>query len=110
MVDRHRIVNADDFGDSTSINRGSLDFHTGGVVTGTSLMVTGRAVAEAFSMSRDPPRVGIGLHWHVGGVKTIAHSTRRTWRRCATRGAGRLMPATAARRLRAPGAARGRGA
>ena len=64
---KYLIINADDFGASTGINRGILECHTRGVVTSTSLMVTGRAVAEAVSMSRDCPGLGVGLHWDVWG-------------------------------------------
>ena len=38
-----------------------------GVVTSTSLMVTGRAAAKAAAMSRDCPKLSIGLHWDVWG-------------------------------------------
>lgn len=64
---KYLIVNADDFGQAAGINRGILECHTRGVVTSTSLMVTGRAVEEAVSMSRDHPLLGIGLHWDVWG-------------------------------------------
>ena len=64
---RHLIVNADDFGASAGVNRGILECHTRGVVTSTSLMVTGGAVDEAVSMSRDHPELAIGLHWDVWG-------------------------------------------
>jgi predicted glycoside hydrolase/deacetylase ChbG (UPF0249 family) len=66
-VDKYLIVNADDFGASTGINRGILEAHTRGVVTSTSLMVTGRAVGEAVAMSRDHLALAIGLHWDVCG-------------------------------------------
>ncbi len=61
------IVNADDFGASTGVNQGILECHTRGVVTSTSLMVTGRAVDEAVAISRDHPALAIGLHWDVWG-------------------------------------------
>jgi chitin disaccharide deacetylase len=61
------IFNADDFGQSPGINRGILECHTRGVVTSASLMVTGRALAEAVSMSRDHPALSLGLHWDVWG-------------------------------------------
>ncbi|MGH7179445.1 MAG: ChbG/HpnK family deacetylase [Tepidisphaeraceae bacterium] len=63
----HVIFNADDFGASQGINRGIMDAHVRGVVTSTSLMVTGRAAGEAVAMSRDCPKLGIGLHWDVWG-------------------------------------------
>jgi predicted glycoside hydrolase/deacetylase ChbG (UPF0249 family) len=61
------IFNADDFGQASGINRGILECHVQGVVTSASLMVTGRDVAEAVSMSRDHPELAIGLHWDVWG-------------------------------------------
>lgn len=61
------IFNADDFGASTGVNRGILECHTRGILTSTSLMVTGRAVDEAVAMSRDHPRLAVGLHWDVWG-------------------------------------------
>jgi chitin disaccharide deacetylase len=64
---KNLIFNADDFGASTGVNRGILDCHAHGVVTSTSLMVTGRAVREAVSMSRDYPALAVGLHWDVWG-------------------------------------------
>jgi predicted glycoside hydrolase/deacetylase ChbG (UPF0249 family) len=64
---KHVIFNADDFGASPGINRGILESHTRGVVTSTSLMVTGRAVREAVAMARDHPGLAVGLHWDICG-------------------------------------------
>jgi len=61
------VVNADDFGYSSGINRGILDCHERGVVTSTSCMVTGPAVDEAAAMSSENPELSIGLHWDVFG-------------------------------------------
>jgi predicted glycoside hydrolase/deacetylase ChbG (UPF0249 family) len=66
-MSKYLIINADDFGASTGVNRGILECHTHGVVTSTSLMVTGRAVHEAASISRDHPALAVGLHWDVCG-------------------------------------------
>jgi predicted glycoside hydrolase/deacetylase ChbG (UPF0249 family) len=65
--DRFVIINADDLGASTGINRGIIECHSQGVVTSASLMVTGRAVREAVSLSRDFPSLSIGLHFDVWG-------------------------------------------
>jgi chitin disaccharide deacetylase len=66
-TEKYLIVNADDFGASVGVNRGILDCHRNGIVTSASLMVTGRAVAEAVAMSRNCPGLSIGLHWDVWG-------------------------------------------
>jgi predicted glycoside hydrolase/deacetylase ChbG (UPF0249 family) len=64
---RQLIVNADDFGETAGINRGIVQCHREGVVTSTSLMVTGRAVAEAVELSQENPRLSVGLHFDVWG-------------------------------------------
>jgi predicted glycoside hydrolase/deacetylase ChbG (UPF0249 family) len=64
---RRLIVNADDFGASSGTNRGIVECHTRGVLTSTSMMVTGAAVDEAVELSRAHPRLAIGLHWDVVG-------------------------------------------
>lgn len=61
------IVNADDFGASTGINRGIIESHQRGIVTSTSFMTTGRAVDEAVRLSRENPDLSIGLHFDVWG-------------------------------------------
>jgi predicted glycoside hydrolase/deacetylase ChbG (UPF0249 family) len=67
MNERYLIFNADDFGASHGVNRGIIDCHTKGVLTSTSLMVTGRAVDEAIELSKSHPNLAIGLHWDVWG-------------------------------------------
>lgn len=66
-MEKYLIVNADDFGASTGVNQRILECHTRGVVTSASLMVTGRAVGKAVSMSHDHPELAVGLHWDVWG-------------------------------------------
>jgi len=59
---KYLIVNADDFGASSGINKGILEAHERGVLTSTSLMVNMPAAAEAVRASRDYPGISIGLH------------------------------------------------
>jgi predicted glycoside hydrolase/deacetylase ChbG (UPF0249 family) len=61
------VVNADDFGASDGVNRGISDGHTRGIVTSTSLLVTGVACEEAVRMLADLPDLGVGLHVDVCG-------------------------------------------
>jgi len=65
------IFNADDFGASRGVNRGIIDCHTRGVLTSTSMMVTGSAVREAVELSKAHPRLAIGLHWDVQGENDL---------------------------------------
>jgi hopanoid biosynthesis associated protein HpnK len=59
---RRLIVNADDFGRSSSINQAVIRAHREGILTTASLMVNEPACAEAVGMARDNPRLGVGLH------------------------------------------------
>ena len=59
------IVNADDFGRSSSINRGVARAHDEGIVTSTSAMVRWPAVEEAAAMARDRPDLSVGLHFDL---------------------------------------------
>jgi predicted glycoside hydrolase/deacetylase ChbG (UPF0249 family) len=64
---KHLIVNADDFGASSGVNRGIIESHRHGIVTSASLMVTGRSVDEAVRLSCENPELAVGLHWDVCG-------------------------------------------
>jgi len=60
------VVNADDFGYTHGVNKGIIKAHTKGIVTSTSLMVYGKAVAEAKELSAFP-RLSVGLHFQITG-------------------------------------------
>jgi chitin disaccharide deacetylase len=61
------VVNADDFGASAGVNRGIAEAHSKGIVTSTSVQVTGAACGEAVRMAADLPDLGLGLHVDVCG-------------------------------------------
>lgn len=63
---RHLIVNADDFGLSSGVNRGIIKAHEHGVVTSASLMVRWPATLEAAVYSREHPNLSLGLHVDLG--------------------------------------------
>lgn len=64
------IFNGDDFGASPGINRGILACHAEGVLTSTSLMVAAPAAEEAARLAAAHPRLAVGLHWDLDGVRT----------------------------------------
>lgn len=66
-MEKYLIVNADDFGASTGINRGIIECHQRGIVTSTSFMTTGKATEEAVALSLANPNLSIGLHFDVWG-------------------------------------------
>jgi chitin disaccharide deacetylase len=59
---RRLIVNADDFGFSTSVNNAVIRAHREGVLTTASLMVNEPGFDEAVKLARENPRLGVGLH------------------------------------------------
>ncbi|MGP8235580.1 MAG: hopanoid biosynthesis-associated protein HpnK [Limisphaerales bacterium] len=59
---RRLIVNADDFGRSSSINEAVVRAHRDGILTSASLMVNETAAGEAVRLARENPRLGVGLH------------------------------------------------
>ena len=76
MNEKLLVVNGDDFGASEGINRGIVEAHVHGILTSASLMVTGCATEEAAALSREHPRLGVGLHWDVWGEDERAFDTR----------------------------------
>lgn len=72
MIMSKLIVNADDFGLHSSVNRGIIDGHRTGIITSTSLLAGGEAFTEAISMAKENPKLGIGIHIAlVGGLKPV---------------------------------------
>lgn len=59
---RRLIVNADDFGFTSGVNRAILQAHSHGVVTSSTLMANGPAFAEAAQMAKSAPRLSVGCH------------------------------------------------
>lgn len=59
---RFAIINGDDFGFSAGVNQAIIKAHTYGVLTSTSLMVTGEAFEEAVALAKAHPTLGVGLH------------------------------------------------
>lgn len=56
------IVNADDFGLTSGVNRAIVELHHAGVVTSASLMARAAASEEAIRLARSMPTLGIGCH------------------------------------------------
>jgi predicted glycoside hydrolase/deacetylase ChbG (UPF0249 family) len=63
---RQLIVNADDFGLSTGVNRGVITAHERGIVTSASLMVRAPAAVAAAAYARSNPVLSVGLHVDLG--------------------------------------------
>jgi len=61
------IVNADDFGRTSGINRGVAESHRRGIVTSATLMVAHAGALEAARVATENPRLGVGLHLALTG-------------------------------------------
>jgi len=59
---RRLIINADDFGLTAGVNRAIVEAHENGVVSSATLMANGQAFAQAVSLARSTPRLGVGCH------------------------------------------------
>lgn len=59
---RRLIVNADDFGYTSGVNRAIVESHIRGVVTSSTLMANGKAFAEAVALARTLPKLNVGCH------------------------------------------------
>ena len=59
---RRLIVNADDFGLTTGVNRAIVEAHTHGIVTSSTLMANGNAFADAVRLAQNVPQLSVGCH------------------------------------------------
>lgn len=59
---RYLVVNADDFGACSGVNRAVIETHRRGIVTSASLMVDAQAAEEAAALARVHPSLSVGLH------------------------------------------------
>ena len=56
------IVNADDFGQTSGINRAILELHEAGLLTSATLMARAGATEQAIEIARATPTLGVGCH------------------------------------------------
>lgn len=59
---RRLIVNADDFGLTSGVNRAIVEAHDRGIVTSATLMANGDAFSEAVQLARTHPKLSVGCH------------------------------------------------
>jgi predicted glycoside hydrolase/deacetylase ChbG (UPF0249 family) len=59
---RKLIVNADDFGLTTGVDRAIIETHIGGVVSSATLMANGATFDDAVTASRSAPNLSVGCH------------------------------------------------
>ncbi|MGC1452205.1 MAG: ChbG/HpnK family deacetylase [Candidatus Sulfotelmatobacter sp.] len=59
---RRLIINADDFGLTSGVNRAIVEGHSRGVVTSSTLMANGPAFEEATQLANTIPKLSVGCH------------------------------------------------
>ena len=70
---RRLIVNADDFGFTSGVNRAIVEAHTRGIVTSATLMANGPEFAEAVQLAKSLPQLSVGCHiLLIDGVPVLA--------------------------------------
>ncbi|CAN5459589.1 hypothetical protein BH10ACI4_BH10ACI4_04850 [soil metagenome] len=67
------ILNADDFGLTSGVNRAIAELHRAGVLTSATLMATGAAFEDAVSIARANPGLGVGCHITLVDGIPVAH-------------------------------------
>jgi len=71
---RRLIVNADDFGFTSGVNRAIVEAHTRGIVTSCTLMANGLAFREAAQQAKTIPRLSVGCHVVLIDGEPVLHA------------------------------------
>ncbi len=71
-ANRFLIINADDLGYTSGVNRAIADCHVRGVVSSASLMANGNAFEDAVATIRELPGLGVGVHLALTELKPVA--------------------------------------
>ena len=75
-IGRQLIVNADDFGLHSAVNRAIIKGHVAGCITSASLMTGGAAFSEAVALASGHPSLGVGVHLTLVGEKPVLDPAR----------------------------------
>jgi chitin disaccharide deacetylase len=67
------IINADDFGTSESVNNTILKLFEHGIVSSTTIIANSKFFNMAVDISRDNPRLGVGVHLCLDGPYNIGN-------------------------------------
>ncbi|HEY2931813.1 MAG TPA: ChbG/HpnK family deacetylase [Acidobacteriota bacterium] len=66
------IVNADDFGFTSGVNRGIVRAFQNGIVTSCTIMASGDAFDHAVELARQEPRLPVGCHLTLVNARPVA--------------------------------------
>jgi predicted glycoside hydrolase/deacetylase ChbG (UPF0249 family) len=71
-MDKRIIINADDFGISSGVNRAVAKAHTDGVLTSTTIMANMPAAEAAVKLAKQMPGLGVGVHLNLFEGKPLS--------------------------------------
>jgi chitin disaccharide deacetylase len=71
-MDRRIIINADDFGLCSGVNRAVAKAHTDGVLTSTTIMANMPAAEAAAKLAKQMPSLGVGVHLNLFEGKPLS--------------------------------------
>ncbi|MGC9194642.1 MAG: hopanoid biosynthesis-associated protein HpnK [Syntrophobacteraceae bacterium] len=78
MTLRRLIVNGDDFGISQEVNEAVIFAFRHGILTSTSLMVSGEAFEQAVALAKESPGLAVGLHVTCASGRPVLPPARLT--------------------------------
>lgn len=73
---KYLIINADDFGLLPEINQGIIECFRAGSITSATLMVNTEGTANAVTLARECPELGIGFHFNLTQGRPVADLER----------------------------------
>jgi chitin disaccharide deacetylase len=73
---RRLIVNADDFGLTSGVNRAIIEAHANGVVTSATLMANAAGFDDAIRLTKSSPTLGVGCHVVLVDGSPVSSSSR----------------------------------
>ncbi|MFA5238966.1 MAG: ChbG/HpnK family deacetylase [Phycisphaerae bacterium] len=71
-MDRRIVINADDFGVSSSVNQAVAQAHSNGVLTSATIMANMPAADEAVKIAKQNPNLGVGVHLNLFKGKPLS--------------------------------------
>ncbi len=75
-MDRRVIINADDFGLCSGVNRAVVQAHTDGVLTSATIMANMPAFREAVDLTKKLPNLGVGVHLNISDGRPLSSNER----------------------------------
>lgn len=93
-VKKQLVVNADDFGFTSDVNRGIIEAHQNGILTAATIMANAAAFEDAVCLARENPSLDLGAHLVLVGGRSLSANA------LLPAGIPQLLAAIAARRIR----------